>query len=229
MSIDRTARIHPTATLEGAVTVGAESEIGAGALVRGPVVIGARTKIGPNAVIGLDAEHRRLGSSGVVRIGNGTIIRELAVIHRGTGERDTEIGDDCYLMAQTYVAHDSFVGRGVTMAAKASIAGRTRIFEGANLGLGCVLHQRTTVGAYAMVGMGAVVTHDVPAFCVVVGNPARFHGIHARALRDAGWPEDAVRIEGDRLVTTLPELEAHFAKFRENARRAPVSLLERSD
>jgi acetyltransferase-like isoleucine patch superfamily enzyme len=49
----------------------------------------------------------------------------------------------------------------------------TRIRRYASLGAGSVLLPGITVGEYALVGAGAVVTKDVPAFGLVVGNPAR--------------------------------------------------------
>jgi len=44
-------------------------------------------------VVGTDAEHRTLPSQGEIRIGSRTIIRELSVLQRGTGDRDTTVGD----------------------------------------------------------------------------------------------------------------------------------------
>lgn len=53
---------------------------------------------------------------------------------------------------------------------------RTRIAHGASLGGGSVILPGITVGRNAMVGAGAVVTKDVPANAIVVGNPARIVG-----------------------------------------------------
>jgi UDP-2-acetamido-3-amino-2,3-dideoxy-glucuronate N-acetyltransferase len=52
----------------------------------------------------------------------------------------------------------------------------THVGKGATLGAGSILVAPVTVGAFAMVGAGAVVTRDVPAYAVVVGNPARVVG-----------------------------------------------------
>ena len=49
----------------------------------------------------------------------------------------------------------------------------TAIRRGASIGAGAVILPGVTIGESAMVGAGAVVTKDVPAFTVVVGNPAR--------------------------------------------------------
>lgn len=58
---------------------------------------------------------------------------------------------------------------------------QTRVCYGATLGAGCVIVCGHTIGRYAMVGAGAVVTRDVPAYALVYGNPARQHGWVDRA------------------------------------------------
>lgn len=52
----------------------------------------------------------------------------------------------------------------------------TIVRRGASLGAGCTILPGVTVGEKAMVGAGSVVTHDVPPFAIVVGNPARIIG-----------------------------------------------------
>lgn len=49
----------------------------------------------------------------------------------------------------------------------------TVVRRGASLGAGAILLAGCEVGEYAMVGAGAVVTHDVPRYALVIGNPAR--------------------------------------------------------
>jgi UDP-2-acetamido-3-amino-2,3-dideoxy-glucuronate N-acetyltransferase len=53
---------------------------------------------------------------------------------------------------------------------------KTVVGEGATLGAGSVIVAGLRIGAYAFVGAGAVVTHDVPSFAHVNGNPARVEG-----------------------------------------------------
>ena len=49
----------------------------------------------------------------------------------------------------------------------------TYVHQGASIGANATILPGLTIGEYAMVGAGAVVTRDVPAFATVVGNPAR--------------------------------------------------------
>jgi acetyltransferase-like isoleucine patch superfamily enzyme len=53
---------------------------------------------------------------------------------------------------------------------------RTRVREGASLGAGTILLPGITVGRFAMVGAGALLTRDVPDFALVYGSPAQVHG-----------------------------------------------------
>ena len=64
-----------------------------------------------------------------------------------------------------------------------------RIGRGSTVGANATLIGGITIGRYAFIGAGAVVTHDVPAHALVVGNPARLCGwvrVCARALRFRG-------------------------------------------
>jgi acetyltransferase-like isoleucine patch superfamily enzyme len=51
----------------------------------------------------------------------------------------------------------------------------TRVRRGASIGSGAVIMCGVTIGERALIGAGAVVTHDVPADAVVAGVPARLH------------------------------------------------------
>jgi UDP-2-acetamido-3-amino-2,3-dideoxy-glucuronate N-acetyltransferase len=53
---------------------------------------------------------------------------------------------------------------------------KTRIEKGASVGANATIVAGVTLGEYCLVGAGSVVTKDVPAFALVVGNPARIIG-----------------------------------------------------
>ena len=57
----------------------------------------------------------------------------------------------------------------------------TLVKEGASMGANCTIVCGHTIGRFAMVGAGAVVTKDVPDFALVVGNPARIIGWYSEA------------------------------------------------
>ena len=82
----------------------------------------------------------------------------------------------------------------------------TRICRGASLGGGCVIVCGVTVGEWAMVGAGSVVTKDVPARALVMGNPARIRGW----VSDSGYRLGFVGREGDEVVMYSEEEGRHY-------------------
>lgn len=108
-----------------------------------------------------------------VIIGNGAAISPFVTIGA-----NAIIGHCFHANLYSYVEHDCVIGDFVTFAPRVSCNGNVHIEDHAYIGTGAVLRQGTPdkpliIGKGAIVGMGAVVTKDVPAGVTVVGNPAR--------------------------------------------------------
>ncbi len=86
------------------------------------------------------------------------------------------IGEFVKVNAAANLMHDSVVGDFTTIAPNAVILGRVSVHSGCYVGANATLLPGIDVGEEAIVGAGAVVTGDVPAKAVVVGNPARSKG-----------------------------------------------------
>lgn len=113
--------------------------------------------------------HPAAALSPSTAVGPGTVILAGVV-----ATADVEIGPHVVLMPQVLLTHDDRVGDYATVAGGAKLAGRVNVEQGAFLGAGSMVREYTTIGAWAVVGMGAVVTHDVPSGEVWTGCPARF-------------------------------------------------------
>lgn len=91
---------------------------------------------------------------------------------------NVKIGKSFHANIYSYVEHDSVIEDFVTFAPGAKCNGNVHIKKHAYIGSGAVIKQgnstkRLTIGEGAIVGMGAIVTKDVPDGVTVVGNPAR--------------------------------------------------------
>ena len=69
---------------------------------------------------------------------------------------------------------------------------KTLVKEGASLGANCTIVCGHTIGRFAFVGAGSVVTKDVPDFALVVGNPARIVGWVSEAGKKLSFGKDGV-------------------------------------
>ncbi|GEK21653.1 UDP-N-acetylglucosamine acyltransferase [Cellulomonas xylanilytica] len=192
--------IHPTAVIGDGVVLGDGNVIGPYVVLYGPLEIGDGNWIGPGVTLGTPPEVRgvehgaqweSVASGPGISIGHRNVIREQTLIHQGW-KHPTVVGDDCFLMNKVYVAHDSVIENGCTLASTVTMGGHVRIGAGANVGLGTVVHQRRFVAAGAMVGMGSVVTRDVPPFALAFGNPARVQGANRVGMTRRGLDESAV-------------------------------------
>lgn len=99
-----------------------------------------------------------------VMVGNRVKIQNNVNIYRGA-----EVEDDVFLGPSVTFTNDRIPR---SFQSDFSV-GRTLVRRGASIGANATLRCDITVGEYAMVGAGSVVTRDVPAHALVVGNPAR--------------------------------------------------------
>ncbi|PKP85263.1 MAG: acetyltransferase [Alphaproteobacteria bacterium HGW-Alphaproteobacteria-2] len=108
-----------------------------------------------------------------VQIGEGAILSPFVTL-----TSNIRIGRHFHANIYSYVAHDCVIGDFVTFAPAVKCNGNVVVEDHAYIGTGAILRQGRpgaplTIGRGAVVGMGAVVTKDVPPGVTVMGNPAR--------------------------------------------------------
>ncbi len=216
----KNVKIHPTAVIEGDVVIGEGSEVGAFCYLKGPLLIGKNNKIYPHVVMGEGPEHRTKPTPvGPIIIGDMNHIREFCVLQRGTGDRTTQIGNNCYLMDHVHIAHDCLIRDNVNIAPNTVLAGHVIIDSNSNISLNVSVHQFSTIGAYSMIGMGGVVTKDIPPFTVSSGNPCQFLKLNEHHFEKLKITAKDFAEEQELLKTTNPKLQHFFDYFYENSRR----------
>lgn len=178
------AEVGPYAVIGANVKIGQGTVIGAHAVLDGHTIIGDNCRIYAGAVVGLEPQDLKYKNepTGVI-IGNNVTIREYVTIHRGTGDHNTIIGNDCFLMNYSHIAHDCKLGNGVIMANNTTLAGHVDVGDNTVFSGYCVVHQFTRVGRAVMMGGMTGTRVDLPPFTLCDGRPAAVRGVNVIGLR----------------------------------------------
>jgi UDP-2-acetamido-3-amino-2,3-dideoxy-glucuronate N-acetyltransferase len=156
------AFIHASAIVDDGAEIGADSKLWHFCHVMPGAHIGARCVLGQNVMVGPG-----------VRIGDGVKIQNNVSVYAGvTLEDDVFCGPSCVFT--NVLTPRAFVERKDEFLP-------TLVRRGATIGANATVICGVTVGRYAMIGAGSVVTRDVPDQALVVGNPARPMGWVSRA------------------------------------------------
>lgn len=186
--------IHPTAVVEPGAQLGVDCEIHAYAIVTKHCVLGDRVVVHPFSVVGGDPQYLKFerGTVSGVRVGADTVIREQVTINRAIHDGGlTTIGEHCFLMATSHVAHDCALGHHVVLANAALLGGHVSVGNHSFLGGGAAVHQFCRLGESAMIAGNASITRDVPHF-VMVAERDEVIGLNLIGLKRRGFERAAV-------------------------------------
>jgi UDP-N-acetylglucosamine acyltransferase len=188
--IDPAAEIGPYAIIEGNVRIGAGARIYPHAFIAEGTTIGEGCQVHPFAVVGhapQDLKYR--GGVSFTRIGDETVIREQAQIHRGVSPgSSTVVGRRCFIMATGHVGHNCVLGDDVKVANGALLAGHIEVGNGVFVSGNAVAHQFSRIGELVMIGGGARVPRDVPPFMSVAYE--EIFGVNVVGMRRAGFTRE---------------------------------------
>ncbi|MCY3802893.1 MAG: acyl-ACP--UDP-N-acetylglucosamine O-acyltransferase [Gammaproteobacteria bacterium] len=216
--------IHPTAVVSPKAEIGTNVTVGPYSVVEDDVIIDSGTEIGPQCVVhryvrlgadnqlhaqvvlgGLPQDVSFTGEESWLEIGDGNVFRENCTVHRSTRpDVPTRIGNRCYLMGYSHVAHDCQLGDEVVLTAYVGLSGHIEIGDKANLGGHVGTHQHIRIGTLSMVAGYTPVRKDVMPYCLLGGEPVRHYRLNAIGLRRAG-------IKGKR----YSELEQAYRRLRQ--------------
>jgi UDP-N-acetylglucosamine acyltransferase len=225
-SIDPTARIAPGAQIADGATIGPycvigpDVVIGAGCRlvahvhVTGHTTIGPRTAIYPFASLGTPPQSVRYrGGPTRLVIGADCDIRENVTANTGTEDDRgiTEIGDHCFLMAGSHVAHDCKVGNHVVMANNAVLGGHASVGDNSFLGGQAAVRQFVRIGEGAMIVGLSGIRADIIPWGMAQGPLANLVGLNVVGLRRRGF----VKADIHRLRSAYQELFLGEGVFRD--------------
>ena len=241
-NIGANVSIGPFTVVEDCAVIGDGTTIGANALIARGARLGKDCRIHHGAVIGHEPQDLKYaGEITTCEIGDRTVVREYATLHRGTGEGGrTIIGSDCLLMGYVHIAHDCTIGDHVILANAVMIAGHTDIETYATIGGITPIHQFVRIGQHSMIGGGLRVPKDVPPYVLAGQEPLVFEGLNSIGLRRRGFARpvlDALdyaytlifssglnvsqavaRIKKDPVLSAVPEVENVLAFIARSTR-----------
>ncbi len=155
---------HPTANVETGAQIGQGTKIWHQAHIRNSCSIGEHCVIGKSVFVDIQ-----------VKIGNHCKIQNFATLYHGL-----TVEDGVYIGPSVTFTNDK-VPRAINPdGTPKSVTDwtclNTVLKRGSSIGANSTVLPGITIGEWAMIGAGSVVTKDVPPFAVVVGNPARIVG-----------------------------------------------------
>lgn len=209
--------IHPTAILDGNISLADDVTIGPNCVLTGDISLGAGTAlignvyltgklhmgiqntVYPNTSIGFAAQDSSFPldkyEPGIV-IGDRNIFRESFTAHRATKETPTTIGNDNMFMASSHVAHDCIIGNQNTLVNCVLLAGHVHLQNKILIGGDAAVHQFVTIGTGAMIiGMGYA-SYDLLPYFMITG-PNIVGSINIIGMRRSGMPNTEIRRRTD--------------------------------
>ena len=164
--------------------------------ISGPTRIGRENHFIGHAAIGGDPQDKKFnGERTELVIGDRNIVREFATLNRGTatGSGTTRIGNDNWLLAYTHIAHDCVIGDHCVFSNNSTLAGHVEVGDWVIMSGFAGVHQFCRIGAHAFLGMGVLVSGDVPPYTMVATEAqGRPRGINSEGLKRRGFDSDRI-------------------------------------
>ncbi len=151
--------VHDSSYVDDGVEIGKDTKIWHFSHVQTGSKIGKNCSIGQNVNIGNN-----------VKIGNHVKIQNNVSVYEGVELEDYVFCGPSMVFTNIKLPRSEFPQRGSENYQK------TLVKKSASIGANATIVCGVTIGEYAMIGSGAVVTKDVPAYSLVVGNPAKVIG-----------------------------------------------------
>lgn len=256
-------QIHPTAIVDSKAQiaddvqigpyciVGPDVKIGSGTkliaqcFISGHTTIGERNIVYPNASIGTEPQDFGFkgGYISYVRIGNDNVFREGVTVNAGTkADTETVIGNNCYFMINSHIAHNCKVGNKVILVNCAGLSGYAELFDNCIISGLTGIHQFCRVGRFAFLSGGSTISKDLPPFMIGDGRNGAVKGVNVVGMQRNGFSDESIRaiknvfkifckgemnvpnaiVQIRNEIPALPEVN-EFIEFVENSKRGVLT------
>lgn len=175
--------IKTSVIIENGVSIGNNVRIMNNSIIRRGTKIGDNVYIGANSVIGSEGfqvisfggNWRNIYHVGGLQIENDVHIGDNCTISNSLFEDSTIIKRNVKIDNHVYVAHNCYVGENTILTASVNLCGSTKIFESCWIGMNSTILNKCVVNSNTIIGIGSVVTKNIPSNSVAYGNPAVVH------------------------------------------------------
>jgi len=177
------------------VSIGKDTEIAAHVVIEGNTIIGERNKISPFTTLGGPPQDLSYnGERTQLIIGNDNILREYVTINCASTKEEwkTEIGNKCYLMAYSHVAHDCRLGDEIVMANVTTLGGHVSVGDHATISGLVAVHQFVRIGGYSFLGGVSGITRDIPPYMKAANAKPKLYGININGLSRKGFSQEKI-------------------------------------
>ena len=165
--------IHESSFIDDNVKIGDGTKVWHFSHIQSGVVIGKNSILGQNVNIGNN-----------VKIGNSVKIQNNVSIYEGVELEDFVFCGPSMVFTNIKLPRSEFPQKGTNFYSK------TLIKKSASIGANATILCGITIGEYAMIGSGTVVTKDIPPYSLVVGNPGKVIGKVNKQGQRADWIHD---------------------------------------
>lgn len=187
--------VHPFAYIDKNVEIGDNNVIMPYASIMSGARIGNGNTIYQGAVIAaVPQDFAYTGEDTIARIGDDNVIRENAVIIRGTHTgHETKVGNGNFIMTGARLSHDVEVGNRCIIGNGSQVSGNCQIFDCAILTSNVLMQGNTRLGSYSLVQGGCRFVKDIPPFIVAAHEPITFYSINTKVLEHSGYSETLIK------------------------------------
>jgi UDP-N-acetylglucosamine acyltransferase len=121
------------------------------------------------------------------------VFREGVTVHTGTKPgTETVIGNECYLMNNTHVAHNCIIGDNVILVGGACLAGYCEVGARAILSGFSGVHQFCRIGRLAMLSASSVFSQDIAPFMIAEGRNGPVRGVNVVGCKRSGMSSESI-------------------------------------